>query len=365
MPRGFSRGGRSGGSGGGGFSFGGGGGGFRVGFGSSGSSYNRGGSDYNRSHSRPRGPRRPWRMHFFGRTVILAGPAQTLLSLLLGAFIFAIVFLVGIFGNLGTTKEYMAESEEMIAKYEESDPVFANIIQKAKLNEDDDYFLTVGEFKDKKYTSYEDNPKDPGYYETDYYEKGQNYFFIVCEFEYAPEDEIGQQKTEPGKLSTFIEFTFEGTFADQGISDMIDGVGSDRKGEIEIAYTYINGNVVAINTSYTLERNKDYQVEKDYLEDLKESKKSYTKMIVIAFAVIGVVVLIAVLFFVKKYKQAKKNQEVQDAKNEAEIAEARANAELAEAKASQVGRKCKYCGADVPDGDDVCPACGSRQFEKD
>ena len=88
-------------------------------------------------------------------------------------------------------------------------------------------------------------------------------------------------------------------------------------------------------------------------------------MIVIAFVVIGVVVLIAVLFFVKKYKQAKKDQAVKDAKDEAEIAEARANAELAEAKASQVGRKCKYCGADVPDGDDVCPACGSRQFEKD
>ena len=357
MARGFSRGGRSGGGGGGGFSFGG-GGGFRAGFGSSGSSYNRGGSDYNRSHSRPRGPRRPWRMHFFGRTVILAGPAQTLLSLLLGAFIFAIVFLVGIFGNLGTTKEYMAESEEMIAKYEEYDPVFANIIQKAKLNEDDDYFIVTATFNKKEYKTYGDNPTATGYYETDYYEKGQTYYFVVYEFEYHADDEIGQSKAnKTWNDSTFIEFTKEGSLTETGINDL--------NGQIEVAYTYVNGNVVAINTSYTLERNKDYQVEKDYLEDLKESKKSYTKMIVIAFAVIGVVVLIAVLFFVKKYKQAKKNQEVQDAKNEAEIAEARANAELAEAKASQIGRTCKYCGADVPDGDDVCPACGSRQFEKD
>ena len=352
MARGFSRGGRSGGGGGGGFSFGGGGGGFRAGFGSSGSSYNRGGSDYNRSHSRPRGPRRPWRMHFFGRTVILAGPAQTLLSLLLGAFIFAIVFLVGIFGNLGTTKEYMAESEEMIAKYEEYDEVFSTIIKEAKKEvAGDGYYLTKGTFADRKFTSYGDDPTSTGYYLTDYYEKGEYYYFIVYNMEYATDDAVGQSKTKPWNDSTFIEFTTYGV--------------KDLSGEIEVAYTYIDGEVWAINTSYSLERNKDYQVEKDYLEDLTENKKSYTKMIVIAFVVIGVVVLIAVLFFVKKYKQAKKDQAVKDAKDEAEIAEARANAELAEAKASQVGRKCKYCGADVPDGDDVCPACGSRQFEKD
>ena len=64
-------------------------------------------------------------------------------------------------------------------------------------------------------------------------------------------------------------------------------------------------------------------------------------------------------------KQAKKEQAVQDAKNDAEIAEAKARVEIAESKASQVGRTCKYCGADVPDGDSVCPACGSRHFEKD
>ncbi len=290
-------------------------------------------------------------MHFFGRTVILAGPAQTLLSLLLGAFIFAIVFLVGIFGNLGTTKEYMAESEEMIAKYEEYDEVYSTIIERAE-NGDDGYYIVDAEFRNVKYTSYGDDPTSTGYYLTDYYEKGEYYYFIVYEFEYHANDTVGQSKAnKTWNDSTFIEFTTYGV--------------RDLSGTIEVAYTRVDGEVWAINTSYTLERNKDYQVEKDYLEDLTESKKSYTKMIVIAFVVIGVVVLIAVLFFVKKYKQAKKDQAVKDAKDEAEIAEARANAELAEAKASQVGRKCKYCGADVPDGDDVCPACGSRQFEKD
>ncbi len=370
MARGFSRGGRSGG-GGGGFSFGGGGGGFRAGFGSNGSSYNRGGSSYGHSHHTPRGPRRPWRMHFFGRTVILAGPAQTLLSLLLGVFIFSIVFFAGIIGNMNDNKAYIEESKEMIAKYEEYDEVFATIIKEAKKNVDDDYFIVTAEFKPTEYKTYGDNPSNTGYYLTDYYEKGQYYYFIVYEFKYHADDEIGQAKGANAKWndSTFIEYTKEGSL-ETGVNDMIvykdpDNTSLGKVGKIEVAYTYINGNVFAINTSYTLERNKDYQAEKDYLADLEDNKGSYVKMLVITGVVLAVIILIAVLFIRRKYKQAKKDQAVQDAKNEAEIAEARANAELAEAKASKIGRTCKYCGADVPDGDDICPACGSRQFEKD
>ena len=88
-------------------------------------------------------------------------------------------------------------------------------------------------------------------------------------------------------------------------------------------------------------------------------------MLVVTGVVLAVIILIAVLFLKRKYKQAKRDQEVKAAKDEAEIAEARANAELAEAKASKIGRRCKYCGADIPDDDDICPACGSRQFKKD
>ena len=351
MARGFSRGGRSGGGGGGGFSFGGGGGGFRAGFGSSGSSYNRGGSSYGHSHHTPRGPRRPWRMHFFGRTVILAGPAQTLLSLLLGVFIFSIVFFAGLIGNMNDNKAYMAESKEMIAKYEEYDEIFSTIIERAE-NGDEGYYIVNATFENRKFTTYGDDPTLTGYYLTDYYEKGEYYYFVVYEFEYHANDTVGQSKYDKTwNDSTFIEFTTYGV--------------RDLSGTIEVAYTRVDGEVWAINTSYTLERNKDYQVEKDYLADLEENKGSYVKMLVITGVVIAVIVLIAVLFIKRKYKQAKKDQAVQDAKNEAEIAEARANAELAEAKASQIGRTCKHCGTDVPDGATICPACGSRHFEKD
>ena len=35
----------------------------------------------------------------------------------------------------------------------------------------------------------------------------------------------------------------------------------------------------------------------------------------------------------------------------------------AEKKAEQMNRVCKYCGANVPDGEETCPGCGSREFE--
>ncbi len=335
MARGFSRSGRSSG----------GGGGFRAGFGGSGSSYRS-----SSSGGSPRGPRHPWRMRFFGRTIILAGPAQTLLSLLLGILIFGIVFMVGIFGNLSETKEFMAESEEIIQKYEEYDEVFDSIIKKAN-NGDTGYYIVNASFSERKYTTYGDDPTATGYYLTDYYEKAQYYYFIVYNFYYHEDDAIGQAKANPvWNDSTFIQYTFDSV--------------KDLGGTLQIAYTHIDGEVWAINTSYTLEKNKDYALEKTYLEDLEEDKSIYTKMLIIDIVVLAVVIGIAALFIVKKYKQAKKDQAVKDAKNEAEIAEAQARVEIAEAKASQVGRKCQYCGADIPDGEQVCPACGSRHFEK-
>ena len=240
----------------------------------------------------------------------------------------------------------------MIAKYEEYDVIYDTIIDRAE-NGDEGYYIVQATFDDTKAIEYYgDNPTKAGFYLTDYYEKGEYYYFIVYNFTYHANDTVGQSKyNKTWNDSTFIEFT------NYGVKDL--------GGTIEVAYTRIDGEVWAINTSYSLERNKDYQVEKDYLADLEENRGSYVKMLVITGVVLAVIILIAVLFIKRKYKQAKRDQEVKAAKDEAEIAEARANAELAEAKASKVGRSCKHCGTDVPDGDDICPACGSRQFEKD
>ena len=59
----------------------------------------------------------------------------------------------------------------------------------------------------------------------------------------------------------------------------------------------------------------------------------------------------------------KEDEQLYQQKKQAETQEAQAKAEMAEKQANQVGRVCKYCGANVPDGEETCPGCGSREFE--
>lgn len=297
----------------------------------------------------PRGPRPPMRMHFFGRTVVLAGPAQWFMSILLGVLALGIVFSVGMFGNYSQIKTAVTESKEMIEKYESYSEIYSNIITKAKAGTDG-YYVVNATFAMKKFEDYSNDPTETGYYATDHYEKGQYYYFVVYNFNYHASDTVGATKTNPYNDSTFLQFTYD------DIRDM--------NGTIEVAYTYIDGKVWAINTDYTLAKNKDYDDEKIYYESVLDGKKTCKKMIVVDIIVIAIVVAVLAVFISKKYKQAQKDQDIKNAKSEAELAEAQAKADIAEKKAQQVGRVCKYCGASVPDGAEDCPACGSRQFKK-
>ena len=47
-----------------------------------------------------------------------------------------------------------------------------------------------------------------------------------------------------------------------------------------------------------------------------------------------------------------------------DIAKTEAETKLATEQAKQINRTCDYCGASVPDGEDMCPACGSRYFKE-
>lgn len=308
-----------------------------------------GGHSYGGYGGAPRGPRPPMRMHFFGRTVVLAGPAQWFMSILLGILALAIVFAVGMFGNYSQIKSVVTESKEMVEKYESYSAIYSNIITKAKAGTNG-YYVVDATFAMHKFEDYSNDPTESGYYVTDHYEKGQYYYFIVYNFNYHSSDTIGATKTNPYNDSTFLQFTYD------DIRDM--------NGTIEVAYTYIDGKVWAINTDYTLEKNKDYQNEKDYYENSLGGKDACKKMIVVDVVIIVAIVAVLVLFVSKKYKQAKTDQEIKTAKSQAELAEAQANADIAEKKAQQVGRVCKYCGANVPDDADDCPSCGSRQFKK-
>lgn len=330
MARGFSHSGRSSG----GSSFGGGG----FSFGSSRSSRSSG------SH-RPRGP---MRIPMFGRTVILSSGATSALSFVFVIFLMAAYFCISSFATVFACNKDIKYHEESAAYYVELDQTYKTIVEKANAGEDG-YYIGNATFPGTKYATYGDDPQDPGMYQTDVYLNSQYYYFIVYEMEYDADDYVGQAKNKKWVDSTFVQFTH---YAYQ-----------DYDGELKIAYTYIDGEIWAINADYSLDTNRGYAYDLLMVKDAKEDKSAAIKPALISGAVVIVIIVGIVLFMVKKYKSAQKIEDEKLAKAQAETAEAEANAVIAEEKAKQINRTCEYCGASVPDGDDECPACGSRRFK--
>ena len=112
----------------------------------------------------------------------------------------------------------------------------------------------------------------------------------------------------------------------------------------------------AINMDYSLESNQDYHYEVSELARMKTQKNSSLKTALIFLGVDLLIVGGIVFYLVKKFKTAQR-------KADAEIAKTEAETKLATEQAKQINRTCDYCGASVPDGEDACPACGSRIFE--
>lgn len=360
MARGFSRGGggggRSGGSGG-GFSFGGGGrssGGGGFSFGSSRSSSSSSsrsyGSSYGGSHHYHRRPRRPWHIPMFGRTVIVSTRAQSFFSM----FIILIIFATAMcFFNARSVGYYTAEIKDqksLVQEYEIRDKDYRKLIDGAKNGEYAIYNFDISKwynestqkFTKVNYSGYND-PTTPGIYDMDFYRDGQEYFFLVYKYEYN------------GK--TYTDWTFA-QYTEYQLKDII----MKKDGIVEIAYGDLTNTaskddgVYAMNMDYTLEANQEYQYELYVLDDLKSEKNS---KLLTALIFMGIDLLIVggiVFYLVKKYKTAQR-------KADAEIAKTEAETKLAEEQAKQINRTCDYCGASVPDGEDACPACGSRIFE--
>ena len=343
MARGFSHGGSSGGGGGGGRSFGGGGfsfGGGGFSFGSSSSRSSRRDRYDDHYHHRP--PRRPWRVSMFGRTVVITtGMRSFFLFGLIALFFFGFVFITNVRG-LRYYKEDIAESEAMIQKYEDYSVTFLDIINKAESGNYANYKIVEGTFDaSRQISNYGSDPTIPGVYKSLYYNGAYHYFIV---YTYTSVD--GTTQTD----STFTQYLIQDV---QG--------GTDEK--IDIACAKIGHEYWAINTDYTLEKNIDYQKEKQYLKSCESSYKSAVKTVVVYAVVFAVILGIIIAVAVYKIKRAKKKNELEDAKKEAEIAEAQAKAETAQKVADQTGRVCKYCGMDVPDGADCCPGCGARDYE--
>lgn len=342
MARGFSHSGRSGGGGGGRSS---GGGGFS--FGGSGRSDGGGGS---RGHGRGGGggehhhrPRRPLHIPMFGRTVIISTGARSVFSVFLTILVMAVVVLFTFAGTISEDSALIKEQQAIIKKCEEYSEDFEEISEKA-LRGDAGYYLVDVDISDYDTISYyDDDPTDVGIYVTDVWYDGQKQYFIVYEF-YDINGDLWND-------STFAEF------------DLYDL--SDLRGTLKIAYKFKGNELWSINAGYTLEGNTEYLYNKNIVEGNIASNNFNITVTVVAGVVVLAIVIGCVLYVVKQYKKAKKEEAVQDAKNAAEIAEAEAKAEEAQAKADRHNRFCMYCGAQIPAEDDVCPACGSRQFGKD
>ena len=355
MARGFSRSGRSGG-GGGGFSFGGGsrssGGGFSFGGGrsssrssrsySSSSDYSGGGGYYHR----PRRPRGPMHVPMFGRTVVISTGARSVFSIFISILVFAVVIFSIFIGSVFNNADMIEDQRELIAKCERYSKTFEKISTEALKNDDtDNYYLTTVDISDyRTIYYYDDDPDEAGIYVTDIWYNGEKQYFIVYDFD---EEVYGSHRTD----STFAEYSY------YDIQDL-------KTSGLKIAYTFKGNELWAINAGYTLEGNAEYQYNKGIIEDNIASNNFNILVCVGSGLVAAAIVTGVVLYLVKQYKKAQKEEAVQDAKDQAAIAEAEAKAEEAQAKADRHNRFCMYCGAQIPPEDDACPACGSRQFDK-
>ncbi len=369
MARGFSRGGggggRAGGSGG-GFSFGGGGGssrssgggGFR--FSSSSSSSSSGGhyhSSYGGGHYHRR-PRHPWHVPMFGRTVIVSTRAQSFFSMFLVILLFCGAMCFFNAKSVGYYANQIKDQKAIVQQFETYDEDYMTLIKGAEegtyeVQEFDitPYWNATLQKFDYVYYSGSYDPTEPGIYDMNFYHNGQEYFFIVYSYEYN-----GQPYTD----WTFAQYS------EYKLKDIL----AKNAGKIKIAVGELSNTasgddgIYAMNMDYSLEANQEYQYEVYHLDYLKSERNSNILTALIFGGVDALIIAAIVLYVVKKYKQAQRKNDAEIEKIQAETAEAQANATIAEEKAKQLNRKCQYCGASVPDGDDMCPACGSRYFEK-
>lgn len=285
--------------------------------------------------------RRPWNWRFGGRTLIISTGKQNAFLSLLSVLILFIVCTVGCFIGRTAIKKDIVQYENQICIYEEDAKWYENVINKAKTHETG-YYLATATYNKAQILNYNQYNPQTGYYEYDEV-NGTYYFYILYEYRNEVTNEIVQAET-------YAQFTSSQAFG--------------WNGEIAYAYSEEDGAWFSINTNYSLSKNMEYVKTKQSLSSAKQSVKSMLTIgIVLAVASVGVA--IAFVFTTKHIiKKAEQEAETEKEKQEAEQAEANAKAEEAKAKADKINRTCAYCGCKVPDGEEKCPACGSRKFKK-
>ncbi len=264
----------------------------------------------------------------------------------IGMFVIFLGFLLIVsIGMSYTSNVNLKYAKNQVTIMKEDAVYYADLLQKADA-EVDGYYKTTGHFT-RTVRELDDDDYDmtrTGIYEWDYVDGVMRYFVVYRYYNVIT-----------GKETTAHTYA---TYSQANVSSL------QSTGEISIAYTYDEGDASAysINVGYSLEKNMEY---KAFLQDKANYNKMFTIFIIADIVIAGLLILLVVCF-VKKLKStlkvAKEKREAEAAKEQAEVEVAEAKADEAQRMAKQKGRVCAYCRADVPDGDEVCPGCGSRTF---
>lgn len=253
----------------------------------------------------------------------------------------------GFVRNMDKQNDYIAS---MTTDYNE----YKDIIDKAKeqeswsdSNPSKTHFIATAKFNKYIRDSYSNT--DLAYAYKSFNLNSYEYFFVVAQFK-----AYGDTQTTPYRtVETYAQFT----------RSQINSL----NGEIEVAYTFDGETCIAINTSYIFTNGVTDSPEYQYtlaLAKMNELSAQNTIWVIVGECVFAALFIFLYIVKLKKYYKLVKEDEIAySQKQQAEVHEARAKAESAQKEASQKNRVCAFCGSTVPDGEDSCPACGSRVFQ--
>lgn len=279
----------------------------------------------------------PMRFIFFGRPIFLSTGRQVGFLCGIIAFFVMLISSIAVCSNLGYDKKDREYYKELISSYE--------LVENALLEEPGYAFATGNvKFYDKK--------SQKLHYSVNI--DGKNYNVETkARFDYNSYN-YGSSKEIYTLCDDINYYQIYGEVLDNYLT---------APGEIEIAYTMENGNLVVAEFVIDLIYCNYEGLLQKTVENLNATIKTETVAVVILIIIDVAIIALIVLGIVKTLKKSKEKEELEKQKLQAEVQEAEAKAQEAQTQADMKNRYCLYCGVKFADNDTKCPNCGSSHFE--
>ena len=216
---------------------------------------------------------------------------------------------------------------------------YRELIDKAKLNLDDNYYIIEAQFSPVKYSYYSDNPSMPAAY-YDFKLNDTSYYFVV--YSYTDHNHITH------KGATYSQFPAS------KIQTM--------NGRVQIAYFDDGSDHYSINLDLP-EKVEDCAEYKYQLASKILAKESANKFLIAFIVEILIVALFVTLYILKLRKHNKlvaQDEELLFKKQQAETERAEAEADAAQYAAQRHNRFCQYCGGQLDADSNTCSSCGAK-----